>query len=94
MSELNQISTPEEWQTHRDEMRDLFKSLPWEYQRDLKKLADNVDKVMTELDIARNEYRARPTHGNGLAMGKVEDKFNSILKIFNQLLMAARLGHM
>ena len=94
MSELNQISTPEEWRTHRDEMRKLFQELPWEYQRDLKKLADNVDKMMTKLDIARNEHRARPTHGNLLALGKVEDEFNSILKIFNQQLMAARLGHM
>ena len=91
---INNITTVNEWYEHRDLVIKTLNKMEWKYKHDLQKMARNLDKKHTEIQLIEHEVMRRPTPSLNEKAENARKNFISVLKSFNQQMLIARLTSM
>lgn len=89
--DIDNITTIEEWYEHRDLVIKTLKKMQWEFKHDLQKMAQTLNEKHKEIQLVKHELQRRPTISLNEKIEKERKIFISMLKVFNQHMIIARL---
>jgi hypothetical protein len=88
-----EIKNPNDWYEHKDSLRKLVDSLPWELKRDASKLIINLDKLMFRLVDAETKLSQQPKKVAFMEeVKKARSDFEAGVKHLNSMLTLAKLS--
>lgn len=92
--DINNITTVDEWYEHRDLVVKTLNKMTWKFKYDLQKMARNLDEKHKKIQLVEHEANLRPTITLTEKAKDARKNFISMLKLFNQQMLIARLTTM